>query len=206
MTHHNEEITLVDQDRESSHEPEDAHFAELSDDDLDEVAGKIKQRNEIIASLEAINAFRSTLLEVAREHVDTIMPGYTHGQHAQPLTLAHQLLAWVSVLVELGHGVIGGGAQISLAGTHRMARGQAVFGCASDALRRGVPFRVPAVHVPFRDAFGGGQALSDIRPAVGGVTQGPYELELQFGIGEDDRLPLFTIVIGLGLLLIAATA
>jgi argininosuccinate lyase len=34
----------------------------------------------------------------AEEHVDTIMPGFTHMQHAQPVTLAHHLLAHVARL------------------------------------------------------------------------------------------------------------
>lgn len=35
------------------------------------------------------------LLEQAREHTNTILPGYTHLQHAQPVSLAHHLLTYV---------------------------------------------------------------------------------------------------------------
>jgi argininosuccinate lyase len=38
-----------------------------------------------------------TLLELAGDHVETIMPGYTHTQRAQPVTLGHHLLAYVSM-------------------------------------------------------------------------------------------------------------
>jgi argininosuccinate lyase len=41
-----------------------------------------------------INGLRATLIEVAEAHPDTIMPGYTHLQKAQPVLLAHHLLAW----------------------------------------------------------------------------------------------------------------
>lgn len=34
----------------------------------------------------------------AEEHVGTLMPGYTHLQRAQPVRLAHHLLAWVEML------------------------------------------------------------------------------------------------------------
>ena len=40
-----------------------------------------------------------TLIVIAEEHIDTIMPGYTHLQRAQPITLAHHLLAYVSMFV-----------------------------------------------------------------------------------------------------------
>lgn len=39
----------------------------------------------------------SVLLELAGKHVETIMPGFTHTQRAQPVTLAHHLLAYVSM-------------------------------------------------------------------------------------------------------------
>ncbi len=38
------------------------------------------------------------LLGQAERHVDTVMPGYTHLQHAQPVRLAHHLLAYVWML------------------------------------------------------------------------------------------------------------
>ncbi len=37
-------------------------------------------------------------LEQAREHVDVIIPGYTHLQRAQPVSLAHHFLAYVEML------------------------------------------------------------------------------------------------------------
>lgn len=40
----------------------------------------------------------STLTELAKEHTDTIMPGYTHLQKAQPVTLAHHLMAYFEML------------------------------------------------------------------------------------------------------------
>jgi argininosuccinate lyase len=36
-----------------------------------------------------------TLTNIARENLNTIMPGYTHLQHAQPVSLAYHLMAYV---------------------------------------------------------------------------------------------------------------
>lgn len=41
----------------------------------------------------------SVLLELAELHTETIMPGYTHMQRAQPITLAHHLLAYVEMFL-----------------------------------------------------------------------------------------------------------
>jgi argininosuccinate lyase len=41
--------------------------------------------------------FQQALLAHAEQHVDTVIPGYTHLQRAQPLSLAHHLLAYVEM-------------------------------------------------------------------------------------------------------------
>jgi argininosuccinate lyase len=48
--------------------------------------------------LEAVRALQSALIARAEEHLDTVMPGYTHTQRAQPVLLAHHLLAYVEML------------------------------------------------------------------------------------------------------------
>jgi argininosuccinate lyase len=45
-----------------------------------------------------IKALQAVLIERADEHAETIMPGYTHLQTAQPVTLGHHLLAYVEML------------------------------------------------------------------------------------------------------------
>jgi argininosuccinate lyase len=55
-------------------------------------------KDEIPAVVANIDALRGALLEVASAHVDTVMPGYTHMQRAQPVSLAHHLLAYVDML------------------------------------------------------------------------------------------------------------
>jgi argininosuccinate lyase len=46
----------------------------------------------------AVKTLESALVSRAREQLDTIMPGYTHTQRAQPVLLAHHLLAYVEML------------------------------------------------------------------------------------------------------------
>ncbi len=41
---------------------------------------------------------QQTLLELSERHFDTVLPGYTHLQHAQPIVLAHHLLAYFWML------------------------------------------------------------------------------------------------------------
>ncbi len=44
-----------------------------------------------------IHALQSVLVKLAEEHADTIMPGFTHLQTAQPVTFGHHLLAYVEM-------------------------------------------------------------------------------------------------------------
>ena len=41
----------------------------------------------------------AALCEVAEQHLETVMPGYTHLQRAQPITLAHWLMAYAQMLL-----------------------------------------------------------------------------------------------------------
>jgi argininosuccinate lyase len=44
-----------------------------------------------------LNSLRSALTDLAERHVDTIMPGFTHLQVAQPITFGHHMLAYVEM-------------------------------------------------------------------------------------------------------------
>ncbi len=46
----------------------------------------------------AVDALRRALLVQAKKHLDTLAPGYTHLQRAQPVRLAHHMLAYVTML------------------------------------------------------------------------------------------------------------
>jgi argininosuccinate lyase len=68
-----------------------------SSGDLIEVARRFTFRRHVHAMLSALCATRSALLELAAKHLDTVMPGYTHGQHAQPSTFGH----WATLFEEV---------------------------------------------------------------------------------------------------------
>ena len=51
-------------------------------------------------SVEMINLLgnlQRSFVNTAEKHIETIIPGYTHMQHAQPVSLAHHLLAYVEM-------------------------------------------------------------------------------------------------------------
>jgi len=48
--------------------------------------------------MDGIDDLRRALVTQARRHVDTLMPGYTHLQRAQPIRVAHHLLAYDAML------------------------------------------------------------------------------------------------------------
>ena len=45
-----------------------------------------------------VNRLRHALIELAEREADTIMPGFTHMQVAQPVTFGHHMLAWQAML------------------------------------------------------------------------------------------------------------
>ncbi len=95
---------------------EDVHMAveTLLTERLGPVAGKLhtaRSRNDQVATdlrlyvREAIDSLRErigtvqdTLTTLAEAHLDTLLPGMTHLQHAQPIRLAHHLLAYFWML------------------------------------------------------------------------------------------------------------
>jgi argininosuccinate lyase len=52
-------------------------------------------RDKALEAAKALDGLITALLKVAEDNTDTIMPGFTHMQHAQPVTLAHHMLAYV---------------------------------------------------------------------------------------------------------------
>ena len=78
------------------------------------VAGKLhtaRSRNDQVATdmhlwmkdtlsetMDKLQNLREVIVTLASEHVETIMPGYTHLQHAQPISFGHHLMAYYSML------------------------------------------------------------------------------------------------------------
>lgn len=94
---------------------EDIHMniESLLTEKIGPVAGKLhtaRSRNDQVATdmhlylkdtlfqaVDKLTNLRQTLLDLAQEHVETIMPGYTHLQHAQPISFAQHLLAYYNM-------------------------------------------------------------------------------------------------------------
>ncbi len=78
-------------------------------------------RDAAAAARRGLAELRGVLVRRAREHLDTLLPGYTHLQRAQPVRLAHHWLAFVEMLgrdagrfrdlaARLAHSPLGAGA------------------------------------------------------------------------------------------------
>ena len=99
-----------DWDLEDIHMTVEARLTEL----VGPVAGRLhtaRSRNDQVATdfrlwvraanaraLAGLGALRAALVTRAGEHADSIMPGFTHLQTAQPVTLGHHLLAYFEML------------------------------------------------------------------------------------------------------------
>ena len=96
---------------EDIHMATESRLAEL----IGPVAGRLhtaRSRNDQVATdfrlwvrdaIDTIDAglrdFQTVLLDRATEHADAVMPGFTHLQSAQPVTLGHHLMAWYDMIV-----------------------------------------------------------------------------------------------------------
>ncbi|MGY3750700.1 argininosuccinate lyase [Vagococcus acidifermentans] len=83
-------------------------------EEIGPVAGKLhtaRSRNDQVATdmhlylkdmvqqlIQKIRHLRTVLVTKAEQHVETVMPGYTHLQHAQPISFAHHLMAYYQML------------------------------------------------------------------------------------------------------------
>jgi argininosuccinate lyase len=104
--------SLLDRITGKDAEDEDVHTA--IERQLGEVGAKIhagRSRNDQVAAalrlyvedacaeaVAGIERLARTVLAVAETEAETAMPGYTHLQRAQPVTVGHHLLAWVEML------------------------------------------------------------------------------------------------------------
>ncbi len=106
-------LSQIAQDRDAIlREDEDVHSA--IERLLGEIGRKIhagRSRNDQVAAAfrlyvldacaearDEIDALALVVLSFAEAEADTLMPGYTHLQRGQPVTLGHHLLAWVEML------------------------------------------------------------------------------------------------------------
>ena len=97
---------------EYSAQMEDIHLnlESMLIDEIGPVGGKLhtgRSRNDQVATdmhlylsnrlkeiIALANGFQKALLDKAEEHIETILPGYTHLQRAQPISFGHHLMAY----------------------------------------------------------------------------------------------------------------
>lgn len=63
------------------------------------VDARLYIREQILDTQELLCQLIRAFLELAESHVETVMPGYTHTQHAQPITLGFWATAYVSMFL-----------------------------------------------------------------------------------------------------------
>ncbi len=121
----------------------------------DQVATDIRiyLRDEIADCRAGIRALQAGLLDLAEREADTIMPGFTHLQVAQPVTLGHHLLAWFEML-ERDHSRLGDCA----ARMNQMPLGAAALAGTSYPLERGFTAAQLGFDAPCRNSI---DAVSD---------------------------------------------
>ena len=54
-------------------------------------------RERVVGFVGMLHALQEALIGQAKDNLDTIVPGYTHLQRAQPILFAHHLMAYVSM-------------------------------------------------------------------------------------------------------------
>jgi len=69
-----------------------------SRNDLHTTSWRMALRAAMLGVLDNLVALRRAALGLAVDHAETVMPGYTHSQHAQPITLGYYLLTVTALL------------------------------------------------------------------------------------------------------------
>jgi argininosuccinate lyase len=60
---------------------------------------RLWQKNAILKLNEQIVSLQKKLIDLADQHINTIIPGYTHLQRAQPISFGFHLLAYVEMVL-----------------------------------------------------------------------------------------------------------
>ena len=66
--------------------------------DIGSTSSRMQLREALLATFDQALQPRQKLLDLAAQHINTVVPAYTHGLQAQPISLAHYLLAFASAL------------------------------------------------------------------------------------------------------------
>lgn len=84
-------------------------------------------RDDLLVAAEALNAARESLLEKAEAHADAIMPAYTWGVQAQPISFGHYLLGYSEALARSAERLRQAWARLNLSPLGAAALGTSSF-------------------------------------------------------------------------------
>ncbi len=121
----------------------------------DQIATDIRLylRDQIAVCMSGIRAFQNGLLDLAEREAQTILPGFTHLQVAQPVSFGHHMLAWFEML-ERDHGRLGDCATRM----NQMPLGAAALAGTSYDLDREFTAEILGFDIPCRNSI---DAVSD---------------------------------------------
>lgn len=135
-----------------------------SRNDLGHALARMALRGRLVEAGERLLALRGAVTAQAQRHLDTLMPGYTHTQPAQPVTFAHYL---AGVLTFLAHD------QAKLTSAHTTVNtsplgAAALTGTGFPIDRRRVAelLSFDGIVLSTQHAIGGGEYLTDVAFAV----------------------------------------
>jgi argininosuccinate lyase len=121
-------------------------------------------RDAARASRRGLAELRGTLVARGREHIDTVLPGYTHLQRAQPVRLAHHWLAFVEMLGRDGQRFADLGRRLALSPLGAGALAGSTLPLDPDATAKSLGFEAPARNS--MDAVGSRDAALEFLAAV----------------------------------------
>jgi argininosuccinate lyase len=135
-----------------------------SRNDLGHAVARMALRRRLLEVNERLLALRSAVLAQARRHLDTLMPGYTHTQPAQPVTFAHYL---AGVLTFLAHDHAKfGGASATVNMSPLGAAALTGTGFPIDRKRVAELLGFDSIVLSTQHAIGGGEYVTDVAFAV----------------------------------------
>ena len=136
-----------------------------SRNDLNITTWRMALRERLMWVLGDLASLRATVLRLAAEHRTSVMPGYTHTQHAQPISLGYYLLSWADVLARDSDRLRGALAHCDLCPLGAGALSTTAFPIDREAVSKALGFaRVMEV------AYDAVASRDDIHEAVAGAA------------------------------------
>ena len=136
-----------------------------SRNDLNATTWRMALREQLLGMLDTLAALRGTLLRLAEAHAEVVMPGYTHTQHAQPVTFGYWLLAAADVL-ERDHRRLAG----ALAHTDRCPLGAGALTTTAFPLDRAFTAELLGFAGPLEIAYDAVSSRDDALEAAGAMA------------------------------------